>query len=411
MSDVLPTTKSKKTMDKNLPFLGEDAMFNIFMKCDPRTVGRVRCTSNIWKWRLRGALFAKQNWIANQHRSGSALLGLGYSDFGDRSHWSKQVNSGDGSIHIVCLPIQLRDAGYYTIIGSDNGNLCVKYSLTGEEMELLVVNPLTRSAVHVDDESYKFRGYKVSVYAFGYLKDSYKEYRVMYLYKNSYEDKKLNWMVWHSLEQKWKTRGTYQTEIEKVAPKYVVVGGVVFWIGWGGFFNLDPTHLLGFSLHDETFVEEAIPRDNINAFSSITKINNQLGFISYRDIGVKRKLDAWIISLNHENNFIWQKLYHVQDFGIPFTPSFFNGNDIISVTDSRTTPTGSNDDLRTEVVMSRISVDGGNREIIYHQGWQMSLFVKYGSVFCFDFVQVRSNIMSIMSSYSNGGIISTYLST
>ncbi|MED6169672.1 hypothetical protein PIB30_023388 [Stylosanthes scabra] len=290
----------------NLPFLGEYALFNIFVRCEPRTVGRVRCTSNTWRWRLRGPDFARQNWIANEHRSFTALLGHGYSSYSEKCHWATQVNA---------------------------------------------------------------------VYAFGYLKDS-TGFRVIYVYKNNFRDKSLSWMSWDSRLQYWRTRGVYVTEIEKVGPTSVVVNGVVFWIGWGGFFNLEPTHLLAFSLEKEIFFQEPILKDNTSTYNSIIKINNELGFVSYNDIGLKRKLDVWNIHFTEEDNFEWQKLYHIEDFGIPYTPSFINEQEIITLLDTRTTPNGSNDDLRTEVVMSKMNGTGGNREVIYFQGWQMSVFVK-----------------------------------
>ncbi|MED6183666.1 hypothetical protein PIB30_039785 [Stylosanthes scabra] len=337
------------------------------------TVGRVRCTSNTWRWQLRGPEFARLNWIANDHRSVTDLFGHGYSSYGEKSNWATHVNAGDNSVNIVRLPFEIKEAGYFTIVGSDNGNLCVKYSHTGEDTEILVLNPLTKKVVHVDDQSYRHIFYKVSVYAFGYLKDSYKDFHVIYLCKNSFHDKNLRWMLWDSRLRYWRTRGVYLTEIEKVGPTSVAVAGVVFWIGWGGFFNLEPTHLLAFSLDKEVFFQEPIPKENTSTYNSITKINKELGFVSYKDIGFKRKLDVWNLYFTEQNNFLWQKLYHVEDFGIPYKPSFFNGNEIISLIESRTTPNGSNDDLRTEVVMSKMKKTGGNREVIYCQGWQLSV--------------------------------------
>ncbi|MED6226244.1 hypothetical protein PIB30_101669 [Stylosanthes scabra] len=318
-------SSTRTNTNTNLPFLGEDALFNIFVRCEPRTVGRVRCTSNTWRWRLRGPDFARQNWIANEHHSSTALLGHGYSSYSEKCHWATQVNAGDGSVNIVRLPFEIREARYFTIVGSDNGNICVTYSETGEDRELLVLNPLTKKYVHL---------------------------------------------------QYWRARGVYVTEIEKVGPTSVVVNGVVFWIGWGGFFNLKPTHLLAFSLEKEIFFQEPILKDNTSTYNSIIKINNELGFVSYNDIGLKRKLDVWNIHFTEEDNFEWQKLYHIEDFGIPYTPSFINEQEMISLLDTRTTPNGSNDDLRTEVVMSKMNGIGGNREVIYFQGWQMSVFIK-----------------------------------
>ncbi|MED6205791.1 hypothetical protein PIB30_020917 [Stylosanthes scabra] len=327
-------------MDENIVL--QNDTFEVVGKEDPRSV----VTNTGWETKrlvvvlqdTEGPDFARQNWIANEHRSSTALLGHGYSSYSEKCHWATQVNAGDDSVNIVRLPFEIREAGYFTIVGSDNGNICVTYSETGEDRELLVLNTLTKKYVHVDDESYKYYFYRVSVYAFGYLKDS-TEFRVIYVYKNNFRDKSLSWMSWDSRLQYWRTRGVYVTKIEKVGPTSMVVNGVVFWIGWGGFFNLEPTHLLAFSLEKEIFFQEPILKDNINTYNSIIKINNELGFVSYNDIGLKRKLDVWNIHFIEEDNFEWQKLYHIEDFGIPYTPSFINEQEIITLLDTRTTPT------------------------------------------------------------------------
>ncbi|MED6166119.1 hypothetical protein PIB30_105910 [Stylosanthes scabra] len=90
----------------------------------------------------------------------------------------------------------------------------------------------------------------------------------------------------------------------------------------------------------------------------------------------KGQVDVWSLGLTEDMKFTWERIISINSFGIPYTPQILHGLDILSILDSKTTPTGSNDDQRTEVVVSRRNNANGNTRIIYHRVWQMTIFVK-----------------------------------
>ncbi|MED6127992.1 hypothetical protein PIB30_093354 [Stylosanthes scabra] len=371
MSEQIDMAKGKRTKRSRLPYLGEDVLFKIFTKCHPKTIGRLRMLSHHWNDRLRGPVFARLNWRENDERDKSLMVGCGYTSYNDKSHWAVAVSAKDGAVSDVRVPIQLEDYGYYSIIGSDRGNLCVKFSKTGEQVEFMVWNPLTKVVAEVDDQSFNYWGYSVSVYAFGYLSDGW-QYRVVYLFKKMYSNKKFNWLKWNSLERYWSQKGEFEYDIHKIGPTSVVISGVVYWIGWGGIMNTHPTHLIGFFLEDATFFQDEIPEGNRREFHSIAKLNKGLAFVAYQDVAYQRQVEVWSIECTEDRKFLWQKLYNIQDFGIPHIPSILHRDEVISVMDIRSTMSGSNDDRRTELVISKMKQIGGARNIIYHNGWQMN---------------------------------------
>ncbi|MED6112852.1 hypothetical protein PIB30_065481 [Stylosanthes scabra] len=332
----------KKESGSGLPYLGDDVLFKIFVKCHPKTVGRLRALSKFWSKRLTGKLFVEQNWKENEDRD---------------------------------PPVKLVEYGYFVIIGYDRGNMCIRCSEIGEVVKVIVWNLLTQAIVKIEDQARNYWGYSVSVYAFGYLDESW-EYRVVYLYKKLYQNSSINWIMWNSIHRCWNHFGEYQTDIRKVGPTSVVVKGVIYWIGWCGFFNLQPTHVVAFSLDDASFFEDPIPAENLLSFHNICSFNKGLGFIAYQDVGLDREVSVWSLSVNEEKKFVWEKTIYISSFGIPYSPNILKGLDIISVLDTRSTATGSNDEQRTEVVISKRKNIGGNRSIIHHHGWQMSIFVK-----------------------------------
>ncbi|MED6221863.1 hypothetical protein PIB30_058800 [Stylosanthes scabra] len=366
---------AKRERPFNLPYLGDDVLFMIFVKCHPKIVGRLRTLSKAWSTRLEGKDFVEQNWKENEDRDESVIIGYGYTSDGDKSHWGVAVNADSGEETPMELPVSTVQHGFFTIIGSERGNLCVRFSDNGEEIGVMVWNPVTKHVAEIDDKAHLYQRYSVSVYAFGYLDESW-EYRVVYLYKSRYEDINFYWYMWNSIHRCWYSLGNYPTEIKKVGPTHVVVRGVIYWIGWGGLFNLEPTHVLGFSLDDANFFEDEIPVENVLSFHRICKFKKGLGFISYGDVGLDREVNVWSVSANEGKKFLWEKIIHISSFGIPYSPNILKGHDILSVLDTRSTSTSSNDEQMTEVVVSKRKNAAGNRSIIYHEGIQMSIFVK-----------------------------------
>ncbi|MED6112850.1 hypothetical protein PIB30_065479 [Stylosanthes scabra] len=330
----------KKERGSGLPYLGDDVLFKIFVKCHPKTVGKLRALSKFWSKRMTGKLLVEQNWKENKDCDVSVVVGYGYTPYADKTHWCVGVNADNGEEIALQPPVKLVEYGYFVIISSDRGNMFIRCSETGEVVKVIVWNPVTQAVVEIEDQARSYWGYSVSVYAFGYLDESW-EYRIVYLYKKLYQDSSINWIMWNSIHRCWNHFGEYQTNIRKVGPTSVVVKGVIYWIGWCGFFNLQLTHVVAFSLDDASFFEDPIPAKNLLSFHSICSLNKGLGFIAYQDVGLDREVSVWSLSVNEEKKFVWEKTIYISSFGIPYSPNILKGLDIISVLDTRSTATGS----------------------------------------------------------------------
>ncbi|MED6144017.1 hypothetical protein PIB30_011521 [Stylosanthes scabra] len=131
MTDQSPLTKFKTSKRTKLSYMGDDILFKIFVKCHPKTVGRLKTLNKQWRDRLHRSLFARLNWKENDEHEQSLV------------------------------PAELEDYGYFSIIGSDRGNICLRYSKSKQGIELMVWNPLTKVVAPVDDLSYKYWGYNI----------------------------------------------------------------------------------------------------------------------------------------------------------------------------------------------------------------------------------------------------------
>ncbi|MED6186165.1 hypothetical protein PIB30_064162 [Stylosanthes scabra] len=90
-----------------LPYLGDDVLFKIFVKCHPKIVGRLRALNKYWSVRLKGLEFAKENWAERKGRA----------DTGDEI--------------AMDLPFELVDYSYFNVVDTDLGNICLRYAVNG----------------------------------------------------------------------------------------------------------------------------------------------------------------------------------------------------------------------------------------------------------------------------------------
>ncbi|KAL4359462.1 hypothetical protein AHAS_Ahas08G0079800 [Arachis hypogaea] len=98
------------------------------------------------------------------------------------------------------VPIPINRFGFYSLIGSDNGNAS------------------------------KHCRHAVSLYSFGYLIDGI-EYRIIHIYKHAYSTKQMSWTCYNSFEADWNHSDKFNTKVQKLGPKYVVNNEIVYWIG------------------------------------------------------------------------------------------------------------------------------------------------------------------------------------
>ncbi|XP_072087973.1 uncharacterized protein [Arachis hypogaea] len=199
MSDTPPNMKK-------LPHLSEDLIWKIMVKADPKTVGQCRTLSKGWNFRLCTNLFVKANYKENKDRSKSVIVGIGYPPGDYNSIWFVRAYLHSGRQVQFNVPMDANQYGLYSVIGSENGIICIKISLGGLNSRLLVWNPVSDKRRYVTDEASKHSAHAVSLYAFGFLEDEI-EYRIVHVYKRAFRQRNMSWSLYTSFEREWTHSG------------------------------------------------------------------------------------------------------------------------------------------------------------------------------------------------------------
>ncbi|RYR36435.1 hypothetical protein HN51_030044 [Arachis hypogaea] len=368
MSDFLP-------MKTHLPHLGEDLLWRIFVRADPKTVGKCRSLSKAWNFRLCTPNFVKENYKENKERNRSVIIGIGFPPSDQNSLWFVRAFVNDGSQVQFNVPTENQQFGFYAVIGSDHGNICLRISMGGLNSRLLIWNPLTGKKRYASDESIKHLAHAVSIYAFGFLEDTI-EYRILYAWKKNFSQRTLSWSLYTSFEKDWTQSGTFETNMQKIGPKYVVNDGIFYWIGWEGANLTEASSIITFNLLQRMFHEAMIPMKVKSDYHALTQFNDGVGFVTYRNVGFTRQVMVWQLRRNWDHDLEWEKMLKVSGFGLPYTPTLFVGKDIISVMEARSGHKGFNDTEGTDVLISRLKYMEGRRENLVHRTWQEHVNVK-----------------------------------
>ncbi|RYR16211.1 hypothetical protein S83_048876 [Arachis hypogaea] len=362
-------------MSVNLPHLNEDLIWKIIVKADPKTAGRCRTLSKGWNFRLCTPIFMKENFRENKERNRSVIIGIGYPPSDENSIWFIRAFVDSGRQVQFNVPIDINQYGFYALIGSDHGNVCLRISMGGLNSRLLIWNPLTRKRRYATDEASKHSGHAVSLYAFGFLHDTV-EYRILHAYKKFYTQRTLSWSLYTSFERDWTHVGTFESSVQKLGPKYVVNKGIFYWIGWGGPNLMEAAAIVIFNLRQRMFHEAKIPTQVKSDYHSLTHFNDGVGFVSYHNVGYTRQVLVWQLKNDWDTNLDWEKMIRVSGFGIPYTPTLFVDKDILSVLEARNGHGSSNDSEATDVILSRLRYMEGKRENLVHRTWHEHVNVK-----------------------------------
>ncbi|MED6135935.1 hypothetical protein PIB30_051381 [Stylosanthes scabra] len=277
---------------KRISSLHEDVLWTIFINTEPKVAARCRTLSKQWEKLLLSEDFIMENFRATRNRKMSIIVGVGYPPTSLKSHWFLQFDAESGEQIPFNIPFNINIFGHYTMIGSDHGNICVWVPESGVHSQLLIWNPLTDQSSWVEDEAWKRRNFAVCLDAFGYM-NSNMNYRILHVWKRHYWHRQLGWSLFKSEEKKGCMEGVFETEAHKIGPYPVVADGAVFWIGWEGDDLAEPTVILAFSFKDMSFYEEKIPPEVVANSNALSKFNNGVGLISYREVGFTREVVVW----------------------------------------------------------------------------------------------------------------------
>ncbi|MED6182829.1 hypothetical protein PIB30_032397 [Stylosanthes scabra] len=133
-----------------LPQLGDEIMWRIFTKLDPKNVARCRALNRRWP-----------------HQNSKFFV---------------RVNVDTKEELNVEFPSEIRGFWNYSIIGSDHGIICLKFERAGLIFGIMIWNPLTRQRHYCNDESRKHLTHAVSALAFGHIFDTL-DYAIVHVFK------------------------------------------------------------------------------------------------------------------------------------------------------------------------------------------------------------------------------------
>ncbi|RYR08218.1 hypothetical protein Ahy_B05g075793 [Arachis hypogaea] len=358
-----------------LPHLADELIWRIIAKTDPKTAGRCRSLSRGWNFKLCTPLFLNEHFRENKDCNRSVITGIGYPPNDENSIWFVRAFLDSGHQVQFDVPVDINQYGFYALIGSDYGNVCLRISMGGLNSHLLIWNPLTRKRRYARDEASTHAGHALSLYAFGFLHDTV-EYRIIHAYKKFYSQTTLSWSLYTSFERDWTHSGTFETSVQKIGPKYVINEGVFYWIGWAGPNLADADSIVTFNLLQRMFHEAVIPVQVKSDYHALTNFNDGVGFVTYHNIGFTRQVMVWQLKSDWDSNLNWEKMSRVSGFGIPYTPSLFVGKDIILVLEARSGHGCSNDSEAIDVILSRLRYMEGRRENLVYRTWHDHVNVK-----------------------------------
>ncbi|XLR40567.1 hypothetical protein HN51_018741 [Arachis hypogaea] len=189
--------------DMGEQILPDDLLMEIFTRTDLKTAARCRTASTTWRVRLSSERFRKDNTLTNIGKYRNVLLQIGDPErYGSTQAFCIVDCVGGGRV-AAPMPEQLGPRGWWNVIGSDCGVICVQYSTNGSDLRLLLWNPLLRIARQLDDPADKLLKQAVIGYAFGYRAET-DNYCVVHMSKRHVLDRFLQCNVFNSAEGSWK---------------------------------------------------------------------------------------------------------------------------------------------------------------------------------------------------------------
>ncbi|RYR61997.1 hypothetical protein Ahy_A04g019282 [Arachis hypogaea] len=221
----------------------DNILMEIFTRTDPNTTARCRAASTTWRVRLASDEFRRENTLTNIGKHHKVLLQI--SD--EKTYCSRVsfclVDLTDGGTVAVPIPAQVGPSGWWYVIGSTCGMVCVQYSTTGFDLRLMVWNPLLRLARQLDDPADTLLKQAVIRYAFGYLVGT-DNYYVVHMSKRHILDRFLHCNVFNSADGSWKHGYINDQRLTHLGNTSVFHRGKAVWDNWGGRGATIATHVV-----------------------------------------------------------------------------------------------------------------------------------------------------------------------
>ncbi|MED6180760.1 hypothetical protein PIB30_013388 [Stylosanthes scabra] len=184
-----------------LPHLPEELLWKVFLKSDPKTVGRCRALNKSWDQQLNSHDFIKQHWDEKKLKRCSIIIGVGQNQTDNNSEWFFRAELDEPSQLQLNIPSTATVRGYWYGI-----HLPVKGDVS--------YNP----SKYLDGDFF--------VFAFGFPKDSM-DYRIVHAYKSNIEDPTICFKIYHPIKFSWSESCGFKLSVSKIGPNHVVEDGIV----------------------------------------------------------------------------------------------------------------------------------------------------------------------------------------
>ncbi|MED6129618.1 hypothetical protein PIB30_109625, partial [Stylosanthes scabra] len=147
MSDIPP----KKL---TLPDLPNEICFEIFKRCNAKTICKVKATSHYWKNTLNSYEFVSEVSEAWKSKGCSIIAHYGFTNkLNSSNDWVVSIDALFGESNNINVPMVVTNDGWYRVIGVENGIFCFRYCSARNTSYLLAWNPADNLTKLIPDPS------------------------------------------------------------------------------------------------------------------------------------------------------------------------------------------------------------------------------------------------------------------
>ncbi|XLR27588.1 hypothetical protein HN51_040891 [Arachis hypogaea] len=352
----------------------DDILMEIFTRTDPKTAARCRTASTTWRVRLSSDRFRRDNTLANIGKHRKVLLQIGDPETYSSKESFCIVDCVDGGIVAAPMPEQLGPRGWWTVIDSDCGVICVQYSTTGPDLRLLLWNPLLRFARVLDDSADKLLKQAVIGYAFGYRAGT-DNYCVVHMSKRHVLDRFLHCNVFNSADESWKHAYINDQRLTHLDEGSAFHLGKAVWVNWGGRGLMIATHVV--VLDAETFLlsKIRINRRSIQHVQVMRVLDGIPHLVGYERSPYGGLSTIWCkIDLESMCVVPFIKLGVAGQYGVPWNPVTIMGDHMITVRENnRKRAGGANGTVLTEISLDQINFVSRHRVTTFRGEWSRDM--------------------------------------
>ncbi|XLR22752.1 hypothetical protein S83_050652 [Arachis hypogaea] len=150
MSDITP--KHYFYQDQKLP---NELMMEIFFKADLKTVIQCRVLNKFWNEMLSPYSLMKELTFKNMDKYTSVFIHIELPPWKTSRMNMRSIDPIHGAVRSCELPFTVSNLNWWNVIGSDYGNIYIRYTIGGFLSKLTVWNSLMKCVRFLSDPASK----------------------------------------------------------------------------------------------------------------------------------------------------------------------------------------------------------------------------------------------------------------